>query len=625
MSRTRRIQDGVTQPTRWAVSLVVLAVVAAMSAPIGAMAVQTPTATGEGIVSVVPESALAFAQLDLDTSSDQMMLASQLFERAGLGDPVEQMDASGEIPANAAVGVVVTSIPETEDIDVTSISVDPTLATETLEEGGFAAIIQADDLQQVFEDQLEEIQGDADMGGGELTESEYGGVTITAFVPSGSDEFTTATAVAMVGDFVVTAARAEDIHPIIDTFNGDTPDLSNNENYQNVNALLPAESIANGYFDGPATLASLEAGNPGALDAADPRATELLDSWTGFALAAEQDGFRFVTKSIAADGEVDEMTPIDGSFYDKVRSDALFAVNGTDIDATGALTMLAFLFASEFNGDDLAATPVADIDIEAEQERVFAQAEQMLGFNLKTDLIDHLTGEFGLTVSISDIMSDTPELNALIVTHVDDPQAVTGTMAKIALIVGAAVGDQSAVEDVKVGDATVNSVDISDSGVAESVEFGVVDEDLVIGVGTGMTDYADGAENPMSQDPNFTSVMEHLPGEYGSLTYVNMPVLLELVMGFSDSMAMSTTDADPSCGEFDSQEDAQTAYDADQFENYQLDQDFDGEACEDYFGAAAASPAAAVNPYENIIGMGTVTTLEDGVYGSETFLLIGGE
>jgi hypothetical protein len=268
---------------------------------------------------------------------------------------------------------------------------------------------------------------------------------------------------------------------------------------------------------------------------------------------------------------------------------------------------------------------VADIDIEAEQERVFAQAEQLLGFNLKTDLIDHLTGEFGLTVSISDIMSDTPEVNALIVSHVDDPQAVTGTMAKIALIVGAAIGDQTAVEDVNVGDATVNSVDISESGVAESVEFGVVDEDLVIGVGTGMTDYADGAENPMSQDPNFTAVMEHLPGEYGSLTYVNMPVLLELVMGFSDSMAMSTTDADPSCGEFASQEDAQAAYDADQFENYQLDQDFDGEACEDYFGAAAASPAAAVNPYENIIGMGTVTTLEDGVYGSETFLLIGGE
>ncbi len=626
MSRTHSLQNDVLRPARWAVTLVVLAVVAAMSAPIGAMAAQTPTATtGEGIISMVPESALAFAQINLDTSSDQMILASQLFERAGLGDPIEQMNASGEFPANATVGIVVTSIPETEDIDITSMSVDPTLATESLDEGGFAAIIRGEGLQQILDDQLQEMQHNAEMDGGELTESEYGGITITAFVPSGTDDYVDGAAVAMVGDVIVTAARADDIHPIIDTFNGDTENLSTNENYQNVNALLPAESISNGYFDGPATLAALEAGNPGALDAADPRATELLDSWTGFALSAEQDGFRFVSKSIAADGEFDEMTPIDGSFFDKVRSDALFAVNGTDIDATGALTMLAFVFASEFNGDDLTATPVADIDLEAEQERVFAQAEQLLGFNLKTDFIDHLTGEFGLTVSVGDIMSDTPAVNALIVSHVDNPQAVTGTMAKIALIVGAAMGDQTAVTDRQVGDATVNSVDISETGLGDTIDFGVIGDDLVIGVGTGVDDYANGAESPMSGDPNFSAVMEHLPGEYGRLTYVNVPELLELVLGLSGSMGMSSTDADPSCGEYATQADAQAAYDEDQFENYELDQDFDGEACEDFFAEGVATPTAPVNPYENILGMGTVTTLEDGVYGSETFLMIGGE
>lgn len=624
MSRTHSLQSDVLRPARWTVTLVVLAIVAAMSAPIGVMAAQTPTATsGEGIVSVVPDNALAFAQVNLDASSDQMVLARQLSERAGLGDPIEQLDAEDEFPENANVGVVVTSIPEADNIDVANVSVDPTMATESLEEGGFAAVIAADNPQDVYDTMVAELQGDTHTTG-ELSETEYGGVTITTFTPDPTDDSATPSAIAMVGEFIVAAARAEDIHPIIDTFNGDTPNLSTNENYQRVNALLPAESISSGYFDGPAVLAEVETTASDSVDSLTTSMSPLLNAWTGYALTAEQDGFRLVTKSIPAEGDFDELTPIDGSFYDKVRSDALFAANGTDIDATGTLTMLAFIFASEFNGDDMMATPAADFDFEAEQERVFAQAEQLLGFNLKTDLIDHLTGEFGISVAVGDIESMTPDVNALIVSQVDDAAAVTDTMTRVAMLVGALLGDQTAVQQTQVGDSTVNSVDISDSGINTTVDFGVVGDDLVIGVGSGVNDYANGAESPMSQDPNFTAVMEHMPSEYGSLTYVNMPAVLQLVIGVSGSMG-SSTDADPSCGEYATQADAQAAYDEDQFENYQLDQDFDGEACEDFFGAPAASPAAAANPYPNIVGLATVTTLEDGIYGSETFLLIGGE
>lgn len=620
MSRSQSLQRDAMRPARWAVTLIVLAIVAAMGSPIGAMAAQTPTATnGDGIVSVVPDSAFAFAQVNLDTSSDQIVLARQLSERAGLGDPVEQLDANDEFPENANVGIVVTSIPDASDIDVANVSVDPTLATDSLEQGGFAVVISADNPQDLYDTMIADEQGDA-----QATESEYGGITITTYEPDPLEEGASPSSIALVGDYVVVSMLAEDIHPIIDTFNGETQNLSTNENYQRVNALLPAESISNGYFDGPAILAAIEATAPDSIDSLTTSMTPLLNAWTGFALTAEQDGFRLVSKSIPAEGEFDEMTPIDGSFYDKVRSDAVFAANGTNIDSTGALTMLAFVFAGEFSGSDIMATPAADIDFEAEQERVFAQAEQMLGFNLKTDLIDQLTGEFGIAVSVGDIESSTPDINALIVSHVDDPQIVTDTMTRVAMIVGAILGDQTAVQQTQIGDSTVNSVDISDSGLETTVDFGVVGDDLVIGVGSGVNDYANGAESPMSQDPNFNAVMEHLPSEYGSLTYINMPVLLELVMGFSASMT-SMTDADPACGEFASQAEAQAAYDEDQFENFELDQDFDGEACEDYFGTSAATPDTAANPYPNIVGLATVTTEEDGVYGSEAFLLIGDE
>jgi hypothetical protein len=617
-------------PARWALTLIALAFVAAMTAPIGAVAAQTPAAPAGGdIIAVVPDSALMFAQVNLDSTSDQMVLARQLAERAGLGDPFEEMSTNdGEFPTDSRVGIVVTSIPEADNIDVADVTVDPASVTDSLDEGGFAVIVSSADAQQVYQSQLDDIQGDADMNGASLTESEYGGVTISAYEPGTDDEYTNPGAVALVGDFVVSASRAVDIHPVIDTFNGDTPSLSTNEHYQQIGALLPADAISHGYLDGPAFLAAAETSAPDALETADPRLTGVLNAWSGYALTAEQDGFRLETKAIASDTAF-EMTPIDGSFYDKVPSDALLAVNGTDIDSTGALTMLAFLFASEFVGEDVMATPVADLNIEATQASVFAKAEQMLGFNFKTDLLDHLNGEFGFSVSLSDITAEMPTINALIVSHVDDPAAVSSTMTKISMIVGAALGDQTAVGERDVNGSTVNVVNISDTGVAESVDFGVIGEDLVIGIGTGVDDYANGPASPMSADPNFNAVMEHLPSEYGSLTYVNMPVLLDVVMGFSDSISgqMDMTDADPSCGEYASQAEAQAAYDEDQFENYQLDQDFDGEACEDYFGGGtpAASPAATAHPYANILGMATVTTLEDGVYGSTTFLLIGGK
>jgi hypothetical protein len=625
VSQSQTKSSDAMHPARWALTLVALAIVAALTAPIGALASQTPSAEpSDGIVSVVPDSALMFAQINLDPESSQMVLARQLLDRAGLGDPFEDIASESGFPQDAVIGVVVTSIPATDDLDIADVSVDPSAATDALDEGGFAAIVRSADPQMVYDAQIDEIQADA--GSTQLTETDYSGVTITSFEPADDDEYTDPSAVAIVGDYVVAAMRADDIHPIIDTFNGDTPNLSTSENYQAVNALLPAESISNGYVDGPAILEAAQVSAPETLELADPRLIALSNSWSGYALAAEQDGFRMETRSIAAGDRFDDLTPLDGSFFDKVPSDALFAVNGTNIDANGALTMLAFVFAAEFIGDDIMATPTADLDLAATQEQVFARAEQMLGFNLKTDLIDHLIGEFGISVSVSDITSPTPSVSALIVTTVDDPQAVVSTIAKVSLIVGAALGDQTAVGERDVAGSTVNVIDISDTGVADKVDFGIVGDELILGVGTGLDDYVDGPENPMSEDPNFTAVMEHLPSEYGSLTYVNMPVVLELLLGISESLTMDMTDADPSCGEYASQEEAQAAYDEDQFENYELDQDFDGEACEDYFGAtAAATPSAAANPYQNVLGMGTVTTLEDGIYGTTTFLLIGGE
>lgn len=53
----------------------------------------------------------------------------------------------------------------------------------------------------------------------------------------------------------------------------------------------------------------------------------------------------------------------------------------------------------------------------AEQEaQIYAKAATTAGFNLKTDFIDQLDGEYGLALSASDLTSGSPKIDAIFVT-----------------------------------------------------------------------------------------------------------------------------------------------------------------------------------------------------------------
>jgi hypothetical protein len=92
-----------------------------------------------------------------------------------------------------------------------------------------------------------------------------------------------------------------------------------------------------------------------------------------------------------------------------------------------------------------------------------------------------------------------------------------------------------------------------------------------------------------------------------------------------DSGASSVQDADPACLEFDSQVDAQTAYDEDPFENSNLDQDFDGQACEDFFNPAptVATPVPPSGGIEALESAASVAFEDDGKIYSSGILVVG--
>ena len=90
--------------------------------------------------------------------------------------------------------------------------------------------------------------------------------------------------------------------------------------------------------------------------------------------------------------------------------------------------------------------------------------------------------------------------------------------------------------------------------------------------------------------------MDTLPVEYNGLTYIDLAQaipLMEVAAEESEDLGLGAMDEIPdaseSCANYATQEEAQAAYDAAESETFDLDQDFDGEVCEDYFASDDAA------------------------------------
>ncbi len=443
------------------------------------------------------------------------------------------------------------------------------------------------------------------------------------------------TATAEVDGTVILATRVSDLEPIIDAAQGTVDSLASEDGFNSVYDKLQTNALVFGYMNLDEMMTAVE-NDPAMIDLLGsgglPSDIETGKGHAGWAMYASESGFHMDSVMVPNDASTiptgTEFTP---SMAASVPADVMIFANSNNLYGTGITesmgSIMQVALVESGSTDAGVATPVATPTV----EDTWALFEQMLGFNPDTDLMAKLDGEYAMYGGMYDLESGMPNPEFLFVSQTSDPATLTETSATITQMM-----DEMNEGEYTVGSRSVDGGELttmtmseeSTGGLPVVLEFGVVDSEMLIGVNGAIDKYMAGDAPMLADDPNFQATFANLPSEnVMSMSYINiegqvMP-LLDMMVGMMGS-SMSTLDNHEDCAMYATQQEAQTAYDADPGNLWLLDMDNDGEACEDFFGEAM--PMASPEPIANQVDIpsaGMVTWTDGEAIYTNALLVIG--
>jgi len=578
-------------------------------APVAAQATSVSFSTAEA----APADSIAYLVMTLNDQSEQWRLADVLLDRAGLGEVLDQeigselRDETGaDLPLDAFLGGEV------------GIVVSPTALETIAEESMGAADLESmlggmETASPEAEPAMDAAQGfalaldarapdtawtgirDSVLDEDQHEESTYEGTEILYAPPAtSSDE---GMAAARVGDLILIATTPDDLHPLIDTADGRTEAITSVPEFTAVRDELPTDFLMF-LFSNSVDTSNADFG-PFAMFA-DQFSN---DSFSGLTIAADEPGFRMETVTMAAEGETLPAAAdnFESDLLTRAPDDSLLFVSAADLGATGVLDVLgATVIGLAMGMGDPSATPDENTSTEDYIAQQYEAAESLIGINLQTALFQQLSGEYGGWLRAN---LETEDVSGVFASGVEDADTVSNALQQLSFLIQGASGAESPLTTREVGGGQVYVIDLGDEA-GSTLEFGVVGDYLVVGKGDAVDRFGEEATGSLAENTQFQAVMDTLPVEYNALTYIDLAQAIPLAqtaaeesgdMGFGPTDQV--LDASESCGNYETQEEAQAAYDAADSGTFDLDQDFDGQVCEDYFDSAgAASDTAAGTP-----------------------------
>ncbi len=510
--------------------LLASAVLSAVAAPVHAQ-----TSPLLSVSTIMPNQVLLYGETKLDPTSDQMAMFTTVLARLGNDEPISETIADENelidgVPLNllnAEVGIGLLPIAfaqGTEDLgglpslDTDASDIEDSIDSVASDAGsqGTIIVVKPVDIEPTANGLAES---------SEVDQETYDGVDY--YVSNDSGDMS---AYAIVDEFVAVATSADEIKLVIDAANDSTASLGANARFQMASGALADDRLAFAYSNNSALIDLISETTP----EYSAFLTDLLqefDGDSGMAVVALENGIRLDLVNMSPNGDA---TPAgqasDLTLASQVPADTVIMANGNNVGQSIALRGMGFLLAagvvsslSESMSDG--ATPEAS-PVPLDENEVYDTLAAFFGFNLKTDLFDQLTGAYSFAVWNLDA-ANPANINAVLTSDVDDAVAVGDVVDTISNLITVAAQGQVDVTSRPVGDNTVNNVTFPLDDQEMSIDFGMVGDEFMVGLGDGIDTITTPPTETLADTQAFTDAVGLLPTEYQAIYYVNIQAIQE--------------------------------------------------------------------------------------------------
>ena len=546
VEQTSRMRRPLSRAVSLLVVIAMLASIAVNAAPSGSVRAQA--AQTWSAAALAPADAPIFLAVSLDMEGPQWSAAREVLARLGMDAAFDEVIADALREFNVPTGTDPQARPRGLEVAVVVTNGDAFMQEAPSDPAGFVVVIHADDIGPWETGLRQTLQESADEMGGQVTQELYNGVAITTAMPGEA-------ALARVGEALVLGGTAADIHPVIDVYRGDRPALTTTEAWTALQPELPGESLLFGYVDGTIFLGAAreEIVRNEQLRPAGVDIMRLLDGQIAFSLSAMADGLRLDTL-VTHEASGDAASPVGGATLGldaSVPADTVLFVNGRDIGQNQIVGLVALLFASGVAEGFGGFAPFGTEASPREPAEIYARVARVLGFNPRTDVLDQLVGEYGLAVTADGL--DPNGLDGIFVSDVGNAVRVADAVSKMAVLINAGLSSSGMglglqTREVEGGLLQVLDVPVPDRPVTVHLEFGVVGGQLVVGYGSGLSDYQSGTAGSLADNPRYQAAVQGLPEERDWIVYVDLARLSELAIeaGMTEAMQMPVSEGQPS-------------------------------------------------------------------------------
>lgn len=537
------------------------------------------TASTHDLAKTAPDNSFLYADLSLDTKSDQWIKATSIINAISGSSTIKSAasTAAGDGIEGGEAALIITSLTALSSAanqvngaaggsssangatagpssgGLTSIigsvvkgslpSGTPSAEGQQAAAQGIALVVKPKDMTKAWSKLNDSFMSNAKAASVTPKQSTYKGVKISSYAGSNGG---TGAAIAQVDDNIVWAETPADVQSIVDVVKGDHKSLASVANFTKGAGALTSDHFAFGFLNGQAlarginrSAASSGSSALSSIESVTGTMTDAINTLVGaghdtaFQISATSTGLGIQTVELpnggsavpaAAAGKASALTGAT-----KVPADSLVFINGYNLGKSAVMQALGLAVVSIFSGIGGMATPVAT----PTTADLYQATAGFLGFNLQKDFLDQLTGKYVFALWANG-MASTPSLssiNGVLASDAANPGAVQISVGGLGFLIQAVGQGKASVSTVSFGSDALSEVKAGSGSSATTIDFGVASKQFVLGIGDGAKTYLTGAKSSLADSANFKAAFTGLPAEYDGMAYVNVASLSQMSGG----------------------------------------------------------------------------------------------